>query len=154
VSRSGNTLSRKELDRRAPAAESGVWWAEVADLRERIERRRAQEWAARRRVAALSERRAAGSAAPPRRTITITGHAADPPAAVPLRLVEDAPASPAVAARGTTRDDVGTPQWPSPARRRPRRTPAEWLGSKPDRIAAWAVALGFLLVLAGILSAH
>jgi len=39
-------------------------------------------------------------------------------------------------------------------RRRPRRSTAEWLGTRPDRIAAWAVALGFLLVVAGILSAH
>lgn len=28
------------------------------------------------------------------------------------------------------------------------------IGPRPDRIAAWAVALGFLLVLAAVLSAH
>jgi len=28
------------------------------------------------------------------------------------------------------------------------------VGPRPDRIASWAVALGFLLVLAAILSAH
>jgi hypothetical protein len=39
-------------------------------------------------------------------------------------------------------------------RRRPRRTPMEWVGPHPDRIASWAVAMGFLLVLAALLSAH
>jgi hypothetical protein len=39
-------------------------------------------------------------------------------------------------------------------RRRPRRTPAEWVGPHPDRIAGWAVVMGFALVLAALLSAH
>lgn len=39
-------------------------------------------------------------------------------------------------------------------RRRPRRTPTEWVGPNPDRIASWAVVMGFLLVLAALLSAH
>ncbi len=39
-------------------------------------------------------------------------------------------------------------------RRRPRRTPTEWVGPHPDRIASWAVVMGFLLVLAALLSAH
>jgi hypothetical protein len=40
------------------------------------------------------------------------------------------------------------------ARRRPRPRPAQLVGPRPDRIASWAVALGFLLLLAAILSAH
>jgi hypothetical protein len=39
-------------------------------------------------------------------------------------------------------------------RRRPRPRVAHRVGTRPDRIAAWAVALGFLLVLVAILSAH
>jgi hypothetical protein len=39
-------------------------------------------------------------------------------------------------------------------RRRPRRTPSEWVGPHPDRIASWAVVMGFALVLAALLSAH
>ncbi len=40
------------------------------------------------------------------------------------------------------------------ARRRPRPRAAYRVGPRPDRIAAWAVVLGFLLVAAAILSAH
>jgi hypothetical protein len=43
---------------------------------------------------------------------------------------------------------------PADGRRRPRPRPAQLVGPRPDRIASWAVALGFLLVLAAILSAH
>jgi hypothetical protein len=39
-------------------------------------------------------------------------------------------------------------------RRRPRPRPSQRVGPRPDRIAAWAVVLGFLLVTAALLSAH
>jgi len=39
-----------------------------------------------------------------------------------------------------------------PARRRPARPAHERLGPRPDRVAAWAVALGLLLVLIAVLS--
>jgi hypothetical protein len=39
-------------------------------------------------------------------------------------------------------------------RRRPRRRPAERVAGRPDRVAAWAVALGFLLLAVAVLSAH
>jgi hypothetical protein len=38
-------------------------------------------------------------------------------------------------------------------RRRPPRTPAEWIGPRPDRIVAWAVILGLLLILVAISTA-
>jgi hypothetical protein len=42
----------------------------------------------------------------------------------------------------------------SPAeRRRPPRTPAEWIGPRPERIVAWAFALGLLLILVAISTA-
>jgi hypothetical protein len=40
-----------------------------------------------------------------------------------------------------------------PERRRPRRTPAEWIGSSPERIVAWAFVLGLLLILIAISTA-
>jgi len=40
------------------------------------------------------------------------------------------------------------------SRRRPRRRAVQRVGPRPDRIASWAVALGFLLVLVAVLSAH
>lgn len=40
------------------------------------------------------------------------------------------------------------------SRRRPRMTPIERLGPRPDRIAAWAVGLGLLMVLVAVLTAH
>ncbi len=43
---------------------------------------------------------------------------------------------------------------PRDARRRPRPRAAQRVGPRPDRIAAWAVALGFLLVVVAVLSAH
>lgn len=39
-------------------------------------------------------------------------------------------------------------------RRRPPRRPVEHIGPRPDRIAAWAVAMGMLLVVLAMLSAH
>ncbi len=38
-------------------------------------------------------------------------------------------------------------------RRRPARTPAEWVGAKPERIVAWAFVLGLLLILIAISTA-
>jgi hypothetical protein len=38
-------------------------------------------------------------------------------------------------------------------RRRPARTPAEWVGPRPERIVAWAFALGLLLILVAISTA-
>jgi hypothetical protein len=38
-------------------------------------------------------------------------------------------------------------------RRRPSRTPAEWIGPRPERIVAWAFALGLLLILIAITTA-
>ncbi len=39
-------------------------------------------------------------------------------------------------------------------RRRSPRRPVEHIGPRPDRIASWAVAMGALLVVLAILSAH
>lgn len=113
--------------------QAGAWWLEVAELRERIERRRAREGGR-------------AHAAPARRRVAIEGRGA---AGVP----------PAASAPGPSLRERDRAQGALPVRgsaRTPRRraSGADWLAAKPDRLAAWAVALGFLLVIAGLLSAH
>ena len=41
-----------------------------------------------------------------------------------------------------------------PQRRRPPRSAHERIGARPDRLAAYAVALGLLLILIAILTSH
>ena len=43
---------------------------------------------------------------------------------------------------------------PSAVRRRPPRTASERLGARPDRVAAWAFALGILLILIAVATAN
>jgi hypothetical protein len=114
-------------------AQAPAWWLEVAELRERIERRRAREGAGANR----------GSS---RRRVAIDGRGAD----------RGLPALPS--ARSVPGAREGEPMQLSAYSRarssRRRRSGSDWLLAKPDRLAAWAVALGFLLVIAGLLSAH
>jgi hypothetical protein len=126
---------------------SGVWWAEVEDVRARIERRRAVERAAQQRRGLPPRRPAA------RRTVTITGRTALQGAEMPLRLAEREASGTVEEGEPGSRTSTTRRGASLPTRRR-QRTAMEWLGHSPDRIAAWAVALGFLLVIAGILSAH
>lgn len=110
----------------ARAAEARAWWADVEDVRERIERRRARELRARRSVAASggltpAPQRGVREIRPGRRLVLVPSHA---------------------------------PSAPSPRRTRPRPRAIQRVGPRPDRIAAWAFALGVMLVLAAILSAH
>lgn len=108
----------------ARAAEARVWWADVEDVRERIERRRARERREPRSAAGAGEVSTLGRGVReirPGRRLTLVASEA------PVR---------------------------APARRRPRARAIQRIGPHPDRIAAWAVALGVMLVLAAILSAH
>jgi len=41
-----------------------------------------------------------------------------------------------------------------PQRRRPKPRPLQRIGPRPDRVAAWAVALCVLMLLAALLSSH
>jgi hypothetical protein len=115
-------------ERRAPSAEQ--------TMRERAERLSLAVVAdAPAAPAPAADPRAADPAAPP---------AAAPPAGRPTKLI-------------TGRPD-GTPRLPaeftsSVERRRPARTPAEWVGARPERIVAWAFALGLLLILIAISTA-
>lgn len=91
-----------------------------------------RDWTPRARITGPRRDDAAPSAGPgpaaPRRTITIRGQATSLPVAGP-RLLEA-------------------------ERRRPPRRPAERFTGRPDRVALWAVLLGFLLVLVATTSAH
>jgi hypothetical protein len=121
-------------------SEARAWWADVQEVRETIERRRAAE-AARPPLRAVDagdrpapgeggrERaRAAATPAPlpvERRTVHITGR---PGARATPRLVEV-------------------------ERRRPARSAAERVGARPERLALWAVGLCLFLILVAATSA-
>ena len=85
----------------------------------------------------------------------------DPEPAAPL-YEEGLPERPAdriarggVEGRRTVKIGGRPPEFYSaPARRRPPRTMHERLGAQPDRIAAWAFALGILLILIAIATAN
>jgi hypothetical protein len=143
-----------------PGAEARVWWAEVEDVKERIEHRRASE-----RLAAepTTDRSSDPGFAEPglelshsarlraagytddwfqeRRTVSITGQPSQGMGAARLRLVESAP---------TVMDADATRRH----RERPRLNAIERMGARPDRVAAMAFVLGLLLVLSAMLSAH
>ncbi len=104
-------------------AEARAWWAEVEQVRERIERRRA------------------GEPADPRA----------PRPTSPRRGVRELRTSPRLT---LVRTEAPDPAERTQVRRRPRPRPAQRIGPRPDRIAAWAVALGVLLLVLAVLSAH
>ena len=108
--------------------EARAWWAEVDDVRERIELRRAREGTQGRRGV---------------RVVRPGSHAT----AIRLMSLDSR-------ATGAAAHSARRVSGPSSGRRRPRPRPAELVGPRPDRIASWAVALGLLLLLAAILSAH
>ena len=74
----------------------------------------------------------ANHADPGRRTVEIRGKVVP----LPVALVPD------------QANDVG------PARRRPKRRPGERFVASPDRVAAYAVLLGVVLIIVALLSAH
>ena len=110
------------------AAEARAWWADVEDVRLRIERRRARE-------SRVIERRVS------------TGDRATPVPASRRGVREIRPGR-----RLMLVESAAPPA--RQARMRPRPRAAQRVGPRPDKIAAWAVALGFLLVVVAIVSAH
>jgi hypothetical protein len=83
----------------------------------------------------------------------------EPPAAdlepiPPIDLTSDPTAERPPEGRRTVviRGRGAEPSWTP--RARPPRTVGERIGPRPDRLAAWAVALGMLLILIAILTAH
>jgi hypothetical protein len=106
------------------ASEARAWWADVEDVRERIERRRDGE----------------------RRAATAAGRSTAPAMRRGVREIRPGQRLMLV--------ERAAPPPPRDSRRRPRLSAAQRVGPRPDMIAAWAVALGFLLVAVAILSAH
>jgi len=124
--------------------EARAWWADVEHLRDVYERtdearRRADEVARHAprerqhpeaeagRPAAVAARRGAhakGTAIPARRTVEIRGRTVPAPV-VPRSSVEI-------------------------DRRRPPRRPIERVGSRPDRLAMWALLMGIVLILVAV----
>jgi hypothetical protein len=121
-------LAALQTDRPARRGESGDRRAS-RDRRERTQSREPES----RRPTRLRESATAPAAGialeppPARRTVQITGRPGTAPS--PARLVEV-------------------------ERRRPPRRPAERVGPRPDRIALWAVLLGFFLILVAATSSN
>ena len=115
------------------AAQARAWWADVEDVRARIERRRAREDQAR--------DRAGGNASAVRAPATRRGVREVRPGRH-LTVVSSGLPAPGSSGASTA------------LRRRPRPRMTQRLGPRPDRVAAWAVVLGFASVIAAVLSAH
>ena len=117
-------------------SEARAWWADVQYLREDFERRDAARGEGRADAAGagashdpsdeLAARRAVREQVRERRTIEIRGHAVPAPPVPRLVEVE---------------------------RRRPPRRPAERVGTRPDRVAAWALVMALVLILVAVGSA-
>ena len=125
-----HTGERRSADRRA----AGPRTAELRVVERRDGERRAGERREGTVESSPGERRG-GHRAGPRRTVEITGRT------VPAPAVPRSSGDPTVAygARGTSR--------------RPSLSPADRLIYRPDRIAMWAVVLGFVLILVAATSA-
>jgi hypothetical protein len=144
-----------------PQSEARAWWADVQDVRETIERRRAAEQAEAsphrphttrsHRPEAASPRRSAGARGPGRARRRPDGArrplhlAAQPPAATDRRTVEIT-GRPAPPPRGPVAAVHGSAPVARTGRRRPSPSPAERLAHRPDRIAAWAAVMGFAMM--------
>lgn len=115
-------------------AQAHAWWAEVEDVRERIERKRERERRAHHGVPAGRDGRPAVSAPAVRRGVREVR---------PGRHLMVVPSGRPVPGDA-----------PLFAHRRRRRRTLQRVGPRPDRVAAWAVVLGVALVLAAVLSAH
>jgi len=162
------TSTREPRERAFERAEPREWSVDGAEPRERAEPPGGSAGRERRqRAESTPENRARMAEDYERFTL------ADEPAPVAVR--EPAPTAPGPAAAEVDiapRAELDTVAHPAEGRRtvvirgrgaepsrpsrreRPPRTVGERLGPRPDRLAAWAVALGVLLILIAILTAH
>jgi hypothetical protein len=133
-----------------PHSEAHAWWADVQHLREPIESRRAEATRAE-----PSRAEAHRPPAPDPEPLADPGFAAA--GASPTRRPRAASVAASVAASASARRTVQITGRTVPARsvprlvdidrRRPARRPAARVGPRPDRLAMWAVLLGFFLIL-------
>ncbi|MGI8556862.1 MAG: hypothetical protein ACR2ND_00900 [Solirubrobacteraceae bacterium] len=132
-------------------ADIASWWAEVEHLREPLERRSR---------AGRSDRRPGAAHTTERRTIKIRGQVVP---GAPRRELRDAvalerfePYDLEAVATAQQERRAASPL-PRPRRTGPRRPPPrprERIGSRPDRIAGWAVLFVLLMGLIAATSAH
>jgi hypothetical protein len=153
-----------------PQPEPRAWWSDVQHLRDSIERKREAEARrglrldARSAARAVADRAASGPVEGERSVDGGSFHDAQLPDDLdwvtrPQRRFErSARALPAPARRRTveiTGRTVGAPSLPRLVqidRRRPARRAVERVGPRPDRLALWAVVLGFFLILVAVTS--
>jgi hypothetical protein len=79
---------------------------------------------------------------------------ADTAAATATAPLAPPPARRTVQITGRTVSAPSLPRLVEVERRRPARRPAERVGPRPDRVALWAVLLGFFLILVAATSSH
>ncbi len=79
---------------------------------------------------------------------------ADSAAATATAPLVPPPARRTVQITGRTVSGPSLPRLVEVERRRPARRPAERVGPRPDRVALWAVLLGFFLILVAATSSH
>ena len=79
---------------------------------------------------------------------------ADSAAATATAPLAPPPARRTVQITGRTVAAPSLPRLVEVERRRPARRPAERVGPRPDRVALWAVLLGFFLILVAATSSH
>jgi len=79
---------------------------------------------------------------------------ADGAAATAIAPLAPPPARRTVQITGRTVAAPSLPRLVEVERRRPARRPAERVGPRPDRVALWAVLLGFFLILVAATSSH
>ena len=82
------------------------------------------------------------------------GAEADSAAATATAPLAPPPARRTVQITGRTVSAPALPRLVEVERRRPARRPAERVGPRPDRVALWAVLLGFFLILVAATSSH
>jgi hypothetical protein len=105
--------------------------------------------AADRRAAERPSRDSAGAAAP-----GPTEYTPEPEQTPAAGAVALAPSRRTVQITGRTVAAPSLPRLVEVERRRPARRPAERVGPRPDRVALWAVLLGFFLILVAATSSH
>ncbi len=140
-------------------SESRAWWADVEHLRDAYEatdeaRRRADlaDLAGRR----SSRERSRGAADGAQRPTAIREHAtgaqrpATPPRRDPHAKGTPIPARRTVEIRGRPVPAPAVPRSHEVDRRRPPRRAVERVGTRPDRLAMWALMMGILLILVAV----
>jgi hypothetical protein len=93
-------------------------------------------------------------AVPPSPAVSPEAPTVDLLAAIPAPVPGDTPRVDVAGRRTVVITGRPGPLGQIPIRRRPPRTATERIGARPDRIVAWAVALGILLILIAVATAN